>query len=76
MLQRPFRIPASRCAIPLFMMFGARTMGVRGKFLLLSGFPVCAVHGVTSGGSVAPSGLTSEHEKDRTSLDGHFNAAN
>jgi hypothetical protein len=63
-------MPASRSAIPLFMMFGDRTMGVRGKFVLLSGLPVCVAHGVSSRGSVIPSRITPVHEKDRTTLDG------
>jgi hypothetical protein len=54
------------------MTFGARTMGVRGKFLLLSGLAVCVARGVSSRGSVVPSRPTSVHEKDRTTLDGTF----
>jgi hypothetical protein len=36
-------------------MFGGSTMGMRRKFVLLGGFPVCLVHGVSSCGSAGNS---------------------
>jgi hypothetical protein len=34
-------MPASGHAIPFFVVFGGRTMGLCRKFVLLGGFPVC-----------------------------------
>jgi len=41
-------VPASRFAIPFFVMFGGGTMGARRQFVPLGGLPVCLVHGVAS----------------------------
>jgi hypothetical protein len=65
-------MPASRCVIPFFVIFGNRTMGVCRKSVLPGGFLVCVVHGFSPSGSAAPFRVTSEHDKDRTSLDGAF----
>jgi hypothetical protein len=47
-LQRSFQMPFSRRVIAFFVVFGGRTMGLRGKFVQLGGFSVCLVHGVSS----------------------------
>jgi len=39
-------MPPSCYIVPFFIMFGGCTMGARGQFVLLSGLPVCFVHGV------------------------------
>src|ERR1039457_3002372 len=51
-------MPDCRCVIPLFVMFRGSTMGLCRKFVLLSGFPVCFVHGVSSCGSAVNSPRT------------------
>jgi hypothetical protein len=37
-------MPFSRLVIALFIMLRSSSMSVRRKFVLLGGFPVCAVH--------------------------------
>jgi transaldolase len=58
-------MPAFRYAVPFFIVFGGGTMGHCRKFVLLGGFPVRLVHGVSSRGSVgAP--FYSMHEADQS----------
>ena len=48
-LKCPFRMPVSRLVIASFIVFGSRTMGVRRKFVLLGGFPMRVIHGLSCG---------------------------
>jgi hypothetical protein len=45
-------MPALRYAVPFFIVFGGGSMGHGSKFMLLGGFPVRLVHGVSSCESV------------------------
>jgi hypothetical protein len=56
-LQRSFRMPASGYGVLFFVMFGSSAMGLRREFVLLGGFPVFLVHGISSCGSVGNSRL-------------------
>ena len=56
-LQRSFRMPGRGCVIPFFVMFRRSTVLVGRKFMLLSRFPVCVVHGVPSRGNIVTSHL-------------------
>jgi hypothetical protein len=38
-------MPALACLIPFFIVFSSRAMGLRRKFMLLSGSQVCPVRG-------------------------------
>jgi hypothetical protein len=40
-------MPASRCLVALFIVFGGGAMGARRKFVLLGSFPVSVVHDVS-----------------------------
>src|ERR1017187_2779958 len=48
-------MPVCRRGIAFFVVFGCSTMGLRRKLVLLGGFSMCLVHGVSSSGSVADS---------------------
>lgn len=56
-LQRSFRMPDCRCEVPFFVVFSRSTMGLCRKIVLLGGFPVYFVRGVSSCGSVGNSPL-------------------
>jgi hypothetical protein len=47
-------------------MFGGSTMGLRRKFVLLGGFSVCLMHGISSRESV-DGALSRVHEADQSS---------
>jgi hypothetical protein len=58
-------MPDYRWEISFFVMFRGRAMGLRRKFVLLGGFPVRLVHGLSSCGSYWQ--LSSQvHEADQS----------
>jgi hypothetical protein len=54
-LQGTLGMPASRDALPFFVMFGGSAMGLRGQFVQFGGLAMFLVHGVLSCGSVIES---------------------